>query len=343
VLRLPDVGRGYVMGDDSGCGGLGTENASPNVAHVAVTYYPVYACSMEFERLWRARRGTRTGGALFVSSTAFVFGTDEGVRAGYGVGGELLAYTHGLQPKDLAARSDRPPLGDEASVFFIADSFALGRSGLPGVAVVWRQGRVLGMVYVVGLREPRARQVAFALAHTQQMRTAKPTPLPPRANDDRGVMLDDPRLRIPVYWLGLSFHPGRRLPRVELLTIFFSPEDERDGLGLTASLVYESRRNGVTLDLWKPGRWARIRQTKRGRGFWDKPCARKRVVQLARGHAELFRSCAKRHPAYVAFVFVPGVVVNVGTYCLRCERGGGAYGSFKGLTAVVRGLRLRRR
>src|SRR3954451_16482692 len=149
VLRLPDAGRGYVIGDDSGCGGLGTENAPPSVAHVAVTYYPVYSCGMEVERLWRAHRRTPARGALYVTSTAFVFATDEGVRAGFAAGRELTAYDLGLQAKDLAPRTDRPILGDEASVFFLADDFALGFSGRPGVAILWRQGRVLSIVHVV--------------------------------------------------------------------------------------------------------------------------------------------------------------------------------------------------
>jgi hypothetical protein len=67
------------------------------------------------------------------------------------------------------------------------------------------------------------------------------------------------------------------------------------------------------------------------------------VIALRRGRAELFRSCRKRNVGYIGFVHLPGVVVDVGAYCLRCESGEGAYGSFKGLTAVARGLRLRRR
>jgi hypothetical protein len=341
VLRLPDVGRGYLIGDDSGCGGLGTENAPPSVAQVAITYYPVLSCSMEFERLWRARKRTPARGALFVSSTAFVFATDEGIRAGFGVQRDLLAYELGLESKDLTPRSERPALGDEASVFFVADSFALGRSGMPGLAIVWRQGRVLGVLYVVGLRERKAKQVALSLARRQTGRIAKPTPVPPRANDDRQVMLDNPRLGIRVYWFGLRFAPGRRLPSLPLASV--------DGplrgaeLGYRASLQYEGERDGVVLDQWKQRRWARVRRTKLGHGFWDKPCARKRIVQLRHGYAELFRSCAKRHARFVAHAYVAPLVVTVSPYCVRCDAGSGAYGSFKGLRTLVRGLRLRRR
>jgi hypothetical protein len=66
-------------------------------------------------------------------------------------------------------------------------------------------------------------------------------------------------------------------------------------------------------------------------------------VWLPRGHAELFKSCAGRRRArFVAHVYLAGVVVDAGPYCVRCAAGSGRYGSFKGLSAVARGLRLRR-
>jgi hypothetical protein len=342
VLRLPDVGQGYVIGDDSGCGGLGTENAPSSVAQIAVTYYPVYICSMEFERLWRAPKRTPTRGALYVSSTAFVFATDEGARAAFGIGKDLLAYELGIEAKDLAARSERPALGDEASIFFIAHAFAPGRTDRPGLAVLWRRRGVLGALYVFGLREDRARQVTLTLARRQQERIEKPTPLPPKANDDREVRLDNPRLGIKIYWLGLRFAPGHRLPPVGLADVE-GPLRDPDDVGYRATMTYEAERDGIVLDLWKPRRWASYRRSRFGRGFWDKPCARRRTVWLPRGHAELFKSCAgKRRARFVAHVYLPGAVVDAGPYCVRCAAGSGRYGSFKGLSAVARGLRLRR-
>jgi hypothetical protein len=367
VLRLPDVGRGYVIGDDSGCGGLGTENAPPSVAQVAVTYYPVLSCSTEFERLWRDRKGTPARGAVFVSSTAFVFGTDDGVRAAFGIGKDLLAYELGLESKDLTPRSEHPALGDEASVFFIADAFAQGRSGMPGLAISWRQGRVLGVIYVVGLREGNARQVALSLARRQAMRIAKPTPVPARANDDREVALDDPALRMPVLWLGRRFAPRHGLPHVTLEDASRNREPE-EGFEMAATISYAGRRGGVTLDLWKPRRWARFRRSKLGHGFWDSRCARKRTVPLRRGYAEIFAGypppegkppapvpargpsaglsaagCPKRPPkGFVAHVYLPRVVVAIDMpACIRGCWDPGSYSSFKGLTAVARGLHRR--
>ena len=285
---------------------------------------------MVFERLWRARR-TPARGARDVESANLVFSTLDGASAAMRVAPDLSRYVL-LYGEGLTPTADRVQLGDEALV--LADRET--------AAVVWRSGNVVSFLQVRGRTSRFAKQVMVALARRQQERISKPTALPPGVNDDREVMLDNPRLRIKVYWLGLSFRPGRGLPRVDLGTIF-GPESERE-LGLTASLVYENRRNGVTLDLWKPKRWARALQSQRRRPFWERPCARRRVVQVRSGSAELFRSCSKRRPAFVAIVHVPGAVLDIGTYCLRCQtEGGGAYGSFKGLTTIVRGLRLRRR
>jgi hypothetical protein len=183
--------------------------------------------------------------------------------------------------------------------------------------------------------------VALSLARRQEQRIAQPTRLPARANDDRGVRLDDPHIRMPVWWLGLRFAPGRRLPQLKLAYIF-GPPDAPDEPGNRASLGYEGRRDGITIDLWQPRRWAQVRRSRYARGFWDKPCARRRAVALAHGHAVLFRSCARRHARFVAHVYLPGAVLDVGPYCVRCDRGAGAYGSFKALTKVVRALRRRR-
>jgi hypothetical protein len=47
VLRLPDVGNGYRIESDSGCGRLGVENAPPHVRDLILTYWPT-GCEMVF-------------------------------------------------------------------------------------------------------------------------------------------------------------------------------------------------------------------------------------------------------------------------------------------------------
>jgi hypothetical protein len=304
-----------------------------------------------------------------VESTAFVFPSDDGIKAGFAIARDVVAYVGGLEAKGLLPRPAPPGLGEEAAMFYVPDSFALGRGGWPGVIVVWRQGHVMGVINLVGLRERRATKVGFALARRQAQRIAKPTPVPRGANDDRDVALDDPGLPVPVYWLGRRFDPGKRLPRSTLYDSERNLQPE-EGFEMAASIAYAGRRGGVNLDLWKPRRWARFRRSDIGHGFWDSPCARRRVVPLARGHAEIFagfpprerdapqpvpagavasdataaRCPKRRRTGFVAHVYLPRVVVAVDMpNCFRGCWDPGSYSSFKGLTAVARGLRLRRR
>ena len=114
---------------------------------------------------------------------------------------------------------------------------------------------------------------------------------------------------------------------------------------------------GLTLDLWTPGAWQRFRRTLLGRLVWDSPCARKTVVDLPGGHAEIFagygtrrpleRPCPDRPPdRVIAHVYLRGVVVAVDMpYCYACASHIGArspYETVAGMTAIARGLRVRR-
>jgi hypothetical protein len=339
VLRLADVGLGYQVGDDSGCG-IGVENASPAVASLVLTYWPIKGCGIQYEKLWNARKAGLARRIPYVSSSAYIFGTEDGARAGFQVAADLLGYEEGLERPEILARPDRPALGDEASTAFVPNAFALGIDHLPGVAVFWRKGLVLATVFVVGRSEPHGKAIALALARRQEARIERPTRLRPSEIDDDEVPLDDPRLEARVYWLGRRFAPGG-FPGLRFSEVFQVDRRDPEWPGESATIDYQGRQNGVELTLWAPRRWTHFRRTKGGRGFWDKPCARGRVVTLRHGYAELFRSCTKRHAHFVAFAHLPGAVVDAGSYCWKCT-GEGAYGSFKGLTAVVRALHRRR-
>jgi hypothetical protein len=355
VLRLSDIGKGYRIDSDSGCGGLGVENAPESVRQIVLAYSPK-GCSMHFNRVWTDRRGT-TKGARLVESVAFVFPTPAAAAAGLRAAADFAGYVL-LDPGGLTPSAERVALGDEAIVLAQRRHFT----------VVWRRGNVLSIIHVRGRNAGPAKRAALPLARRQDTRIEKPTPVPTGANDDREVALDNPRLGISVHWLGRSFAPGRGLPRLALESTE-GPIEPEEGFEMVAIVNYEGRRGGVSLDLWEPARWARFMGSKLGRGSWSSPCARKRTVLLPRGHAEIFggyaprekagppppisspalakrsaRRCPSRRPDdFVAHVYLPGVVVAVNMpRCLRCDSESGRYESFKGLTAVVRGLRLRR-
>jgi hypothetical protein len=357
VLRLPDVGNGYRVDSDSGCGRLGVENAPPQVRHLILTYWPT-GCEMLFNRWWLDRGGP-TKGARQIQSGAFVFPSVASATEAMRIAADFARYVLG-DYGGFTPRAEPFALGDETKLFAVGRDFT----------VAWRRGAVLALLHVDGRTPALARQAALSLARVQQSRIERPTPVPPGANDDREVALEDPRLGVPVYWLGRRFDPGPALPalRLENAEGNYGPEE---CLWKAASIDYAGRRAGVVLELWKPKRWARFKRTKLCRAnSWNSPCARKRVVSLPRGRAELFAgyapregtpakpvpmspssrarvvaSCPKRpRDDFVAHVYLPRVVVTINMpACRRCDTEGGRYESFRALTAVVRGLRPRRR
>ena len=355
VLRLPDVGNGYRIDSDSGCGRIGVEDAPQHVRQLILTYWPT-GCEMIFNRWWLDSGGPPKG-ARQIQSGAFVFPSVASATEAMGMAADLARHVLG-DYGGFTPHAEPFALGDETKLFAVGRDFT----------IAWRRGAVLALLHVDGRSPALARQAALSLARVQQSRIERPTPVPPGANDDLEVALEDPRLSVPVYWLGRRFDP-ERLPalRLESAEGNYGPEE---CLWMAASIDYVGRRAGVVLELWKPKRWARFKRTRLCRAnSWSSPCARKKVVSLRRGRAELFAgyaprdrtaarpvpltpsaharaaaSCPKRpRDDFVAHVYLPRVVVTVNmAACRRCDTESGRYESFKALTAVVRGLRLRR-
>jgi hypothetical protein len=234
-------------------------------------------------------------------------------------------------------------------VYRTDDALVRGRGRRSGSAVLWRSGRVLALVFVAG-RGGGQTDEALRLAGAQQRRIAEPTPLVPADNDDRQVPLDDPRLSLPVWWLGESFPAPEPLPALVL-------EDALalgGGPGWRADIDYERAQGGpgVTIALWRPRAFARFKATRLGRLVRGQRCARRTPVGLPGGRAVIYagyadppRRCARRAPdRYLAHVFLDGTVVTVNVpACLLCVRGAesGPYNSEAGMRAVVEGLRAR--
>jgi hypothetical protein len=203
--------------------------------------------------------------------------------------------------------------------------------------------------------------MALKLAARQDERIRAPTPIQPRDNDDLEVPLADPRLGVPVQWLGRRFAPGRGLPPLRL-AFTSGPERSEDGLpGTRAQLEYDPSRprtQGIVLDVWRPSQWRRVSRALSGRQLWTSPCTRTRRVSLAGGHAVIYAgyarlpgsgNCpARPRDSFAALAYFRRAVVAVNMpYCDRCADGDtgrrAPYNSVKGMSAAVRGLRLHRR
>jgi hypothetical protein len=224
------------------------------------------------------------------------------------------------------------------------DALTQGRVGdrKPGSVIVWRRGTALGFVVVAAPSKRRSKRIAHRLAVVQDARMRNPTPLPPGEDDDREVWLDDPRLDVPVYWLGGRFASRPGLPSLRLFQSFGPPDPGSDDyIGKRARLEYDvpgSPAAAVLLELWRPAAWRRFKRTRLGRQVRGSRCARAKRLHLRSGRAVIYSGYArtprsKRCPArpfdvFVAHVYFKRVVV---AKLRQRDDGGGS------------GLRLRRR
>ena len=352
TLRLSDLGPGYLVGDDSGCGLSFAGEGAPRVLAGLGRRYRHRGCVIQFERLW-APPGEPPAPAL-VESAAIEFRSEAGAVAGLEVARAAIAYTTGVPRDSLERRPVTVTLGDSIAVFNTDDALVEGRGGRPGVAVVWRTGRVLSLVFGGGLAGTAGEERALALAQLQQGRIEAPTPLSTE-NDDRTVPLDNPGLGVPVYWLGPRLRPAGRLPTL-VLEDSFGPLGRHNGPGWRAEIDYRAgdRRGGVKLGLWRPRAFARFSRTRLGRLVRTQRCARatRRDLPTGRaviyaGHANPPKRCGRRPPnLYLAHVFLDDVVLTINVpvcfLCVELVRGlPDAYNTLPGLMTVIEALEPR--
>ena len=277
LLRLADVGAGYVVGDDGGCGASFGREGTPLPLVRLERRHPFRGCGIEFEEAW-ARPGVRRPAA--VESHAYVFRDPAAAAAGLRVGASLLQFTVGPSRRSFVRRAPSRPVGDEAVVLETDDALAGGRARRPGVAVLWRSGRVLAFVFEAGLGGERGETSALGLAERQQARIAVPSPLRPRENNDLEVPLDDPRIAGPVHWLGRSHDPPGPLGRLRLSEVY------RDGPGWEAGVRYADK---AWLGVWRPRAFARFKRSRFGRLVWHSPCAQATRFTFDEGRAVIYR------------------------------------------------------
>jgi hypothetical protein len=353
TLRLSDLGPGYLVGDDSGCGLSLAGEGAPRVLVALGRRYRHRGCVIQFERLW-VPSGEPPAPAL-VESAAIEFQGEAGAVAGLEVARAGIAYTTGVPRDSLERRPATVTLGDSIAVFHTDDALVEGRGGRPGVAVVWRTGRVLSLVFAGGLAGTAGEERALGLAQLQQRRIEAPTPLLPTENDDRTVPLDNPGLSVPVYWLGPRLRPAGRLPTL-VLEDSFGPLGRHNGPGWRAEIDYSAgdRRGGVKLGLWSPRAFARFSRTRLGRLVRTQRCARatRRDLPTGRaviyaGHANPPKRCGRRPPnLYLAHVFLDDVVLTINVpvcfLCVELVRGlRDPYNTLPGLMTVIKALEPR--
>jgi hypothetical protein len=219
--------------------------------------------------------------------------------------------------------------------------------------LAWRSGNTIAAVVAMGDSLAANDRVVAELAPRQQAHVLEPTPYTAAERSDAEVGLDDPAIDIPVYWLGRTFRPGGDLPSNRLYASGYSqatPEETYDGFAEGPYAPLNVLYANIRLGIWTPETWGIFTASKTSRSITAWKCTRTRTIALAEGSAtiyggykENFRRCPKEAPkAFTAWVDVGGVkvVVNAPPAPDFIETVN-PYGSFEGMEAIVRGLRLR--
>ncbi|HMI99718.1 MAG TPA: hypothetical protein VK488_07805 [Gaiellaceae bacterium] len=350
ILTPRDLGAGYAISYDSGCGGFDTEEQSEQFTQFVFEARPT-GCRNDINYIWgRVARTTVVPRA--VQSRAAVFDSEADARRGMKLRGELLRFMVGLTPRDY---TDVPDFGHDA-VRFATGGYDMS----PSAGVLWRNGNMLAVVFAggEGMTPEQAAKVAVELARKQQLRIEHPLPAVTPEKMDWELPLDDPTIDVPVYWLGRRFEPGGGLP-----ALMFARSDTgtpRGFLNFTAELDYGAQDDretyGVKLWVFRPDQFETFEDGVLGRIVSRAPCAKTTKLDIPGGRAVIWGGFAKptRPPCpnrpydrYVAHVYLKGAVVTVNeSWCIYpCGapfRGtSDPYDTPRGLAALAKGLRVR--
>ena len=361
LLRLPDLPRGYgngYLGEGRGADGILCEaftrsSAKPDPVAGFARKYRAKGCIAAY-----AGRFTIPGqepGAPVVFSGVIALGSARAAADAWNLVPTMLGrLLPGGQPREVKATTR---IGAQTRLFHTARARYpyLIRGEQKASFLVWRSGNTIAIVIAMGAPLAVDDRMAAELAPLQQAHIRRPTPYTSAERSDAEVGLDDPAIDIPVYWLGHTFRPGGGLPPNSLFRAGFSGEaipEERLGMGSGEApqppLAVEY--SNIWLDTWTPETWHVFAESRTAKVITGWKCTQTRSLTIPGGSATIFGGYKEDHPrcpkkppsAFTAWVDVGGVkiVVNSPPAPDFIETVN-PYGSFAGMEAIVRGLRLR--
>ncbi len=360
LLRLHDLLPGYLnvelqeeQGERTLCSSLHDPAGTPKALVEFIESFDPTGCVGAYYRLFTPPDGP--AGPVLAATGVLKMDTRAGADAAWDVSPQLLGRLfHDHPPRQVTAPQE---LGSETALFHAPQPLFypfLRRLAPTASFLVWRSGNTLAVVMAVGPTFAAGDEAAVELARRQQAHIRRPTPYTRAERFDGEVALDDPALETPAYWLGRNFRPGGGLPDNRLFESYSrqAPEAEstdglfEEGPGSLLHIGYEN----IRLDTWTPASWSVFADSKTGRAITTWKCTQTRALSLPEARATIFGGyekdlarCPKRAPeAFTAWVDVGGVkvVVDAPPAADFIERGN-PYGSFRGMEAIVRALRLR--
>lgn len=338
LIRLHDLQYGYRVDEEIGCGGFGTEGAEPPLAEFVIAHRP-RGCVAKYDRLYPVpgpKPDPATASSLVIDAHSAA-----GVAAAERIAPELLAFLTGnIEPKEAAPKAR---IGAQTRLFHTRHANVLGH-GKRGSIYLWCQGNLLGAALAGGGSNAANDRVAARLARLQRSHMRRPVRYTEAQTDDLLVPLDNPKVTLPLYWLGREFDPGGGAPIP--LTFAYAPlREEEAPPGTRIELQYGEGL--IRIGTGTEASWNRYRQTKLGRELLNWKCTQATTVPVTvgevtiyRGYAEDFADCPGRPPDVFSAVIHSGqVVLGINLpLCYTCLE---SPASAEVLEAVAANLRLR--
>lgn len=351
VLRLHDLPPGYFPlnfseGSDFEliCETLDPPEPQPALASFIRRFLPE-GCMGTYLRVYRVPGSPPS--AQLVGTGALDAGSPEGAKAGFALAPQILRLiTEDETPKGVPTTA---VVGDATRLLhWPRVPSVLGKGHRPGSFLVWRSGNVVATVLASAGSFQASDRIAEELARLQQAHIEDPTPYTRAERNTSEVGLDDPALKLPVYWLGRNFAPGHGLPVARLE---YGADARYDSERLPGEKLQLRYSHNLELSAWTKAGWKRFLATRPAEEILTQPCLESIDLPLPNGratiftgHVEGFRPCLPRSPKrFFAIVRMGGLVtaVNIDT-CRDCPaRVRGTYNSLAGMKAAVRALRLR--
>lgn len=364
VLRLPDLPPGYgngYLGEGRGDDGLLCEAFSRSsdrpdpVARFARTYR-AKGCIAAYISYFTIPGQEPVAPVVFSGVMAFgsAAAADDAWDLVPTMLGRLLPGGH---PPPVVETSVR--IGAQTRLFHTAQfryPFLI-RGKQKASFLVWRSGNTVAAIVATGASFATDDRVVDELAPLQQAHIRTPTRYTRAERFDGEVPLDDPSLETPVYWLGRNFRPGGGLPNNRLFESFALDGSEEEEPGALLGIWYRS----IRLYTWTQATWPQYASTPAAHAIASWRCTKKKTIEIPAGYATIYggyaknyRRCPDQSPqAFTAQAYIGDLVIAVnpipegppdppgfGPPMFFIETSN-PYGSFKGMEAIVRGLRPR--
>ena len=349
VLRLHDLPLGYFLLDFSEgaevqfiCEPIRPFKSTPALTRFVRRFSPEGCMGLYL----RAYRVPGAASSPVVGTGALDAGSLEAAEAGFAISGDILNAL--VENERLQEVTPAATIGDATRLFHwkrVPRSF---RNGHLGSFLVWRSGQALAAVFATAGTLEVSDRIVEQLAQRQQAHIESPTPYKRSERNTSEVLLDNPALTFPVYWLGRNFDPGHGLPVARLGG---GGDPGRYGGALPRQKLHLRYSKNVYLNSWTSKGWKRFLETPGSRIMRTWHCTESTRIKIHGGHARVFAAhgrdfevCPDRPPTlFFAFAYLHGTVTAVNfVSCPHCEQVPyGLYNSLRGIKEVVRGLRLR--